>query len=646
MSVKQTEEIIIFQAPGKLDALLIKYYLKKNRTVWVIEPFLIYKRENGGVYLPQLPAAIKKLIDNDQIGLLKADDINARDIYLASADKAVNIVEAAYPGFRELNRDIIQFVSDTLKSPETENIFKINLCGRLAEFYSINILLNKIASRFEFSSIVVYPNINVHDYSFLQKLLMQSKQDYLHHSNITFPAYRKTVDYFENLKKNIFSMSMIGAQTTGSALLGRRNHHPKSKNRYTYGVTLVSSRQFRPNRRSFDFFIDKKKISSCEVVFFPLMKLTTAMEEKIAQLPSDICYLPQRGRFFSNFREWKALLWLSVKRNLSGNGEEINAASMVFFAYFKWQEVLEKVEFKHFITHSDFGESHVGRNIALHQAGVQTWYFIDSIAYELNYRREEGHGKLFPFWAYLDYDHLVSWHKALCQYFKDHPHSFRKTHVVGCLWGSHVEEKNQARKKIDSAALKNIDNYFVIACFDSTYLMNAHISYAGGIAFAEQLLKLVEENPDVFIIFKEKKSRKDHVFLHPVLGPRLVELYEKMSANSRIKFFDNQGDSSEIISIADMVITFPFSSPTFEAFSVNKPAIWHDALCEYRETLYARIDGVMTHSYDELKNRVLEIKKLQKDTYQNPIPVNSPLMDPYRDGKAIDRFIELLTTNG
>jgi len=40
---------------------------------------------------------------------------------------------------------------------------------------------------------------------------------------------------------------------------------------------------------------------------------------------------------------------------------------------------------------------------------------------------------------------------------------------------------------------------------------------------------------------------------------------------------------------------------------------------------------------------VLEIKRNPED-YQNPIPMNSPLMDPYRDGKAIDRFRDLLTS--
>jgi hypothetical protein len=62
----------------------------------------------------------------------------------------------------------------------------------------------------------------------------------------------------------------------------------------------------------------------------------------------------------------------------------------------------------------------------------------------------------------------------------------------------------------------------------------------------------------------------------------------------------------------------------------------------YKNTPYGKIGGVTTHSYKELKAKVLELKEIRPNAYQNPIPKNSPLMDPYRDGKAIDRFRELL----
>jgi hypothetical protein len=101
-------------------------------------------------------------------------------------------------------------------------------------------------------------------------------------------------------------------------------------------------------------------------------------------------------------------------------------------------------------------------------------------------------------------------------------------------------------------------------------------------------------------------------------------------------------DASEAINVADMVISFPFTSTTFECLSINKPAIWHDPMGYYRDTPYGKIKKVTTHSYEELRTRTEEIKKMGSDAYVNPIPENSPLMDPYRDGKGIERFRQLL----
>ena len=642
--MKKLEKAVVYQAPNRLDVFFISKYLKKNIPVWIIEPFPVHNYKKGeGLFSPHSSAYIQELIQNGSISLLKTEKIKAKEIYLLSAEKAVAVVEAVYPEYREKNKKIIQYVSETLKSSASENVFKINLCNRLAEFYSVNIMLHRIEKHFNPRPIVAYPNMNVYAYLFIKKLLLESNQDFFEHPSIRFPIQTYVTGFLKNLKENLISMAMLCAQTIASVFLGR--HHPyatKKKKIFSYGITIVSPRQLRENRRGADFLINNQNILPQEVVYFPMIPLSKVQREKLSQMPGEIFLLPQRGKFFSNFLEWKTLLLLALEQNFFRNAEEINAATIIFFNYFKWKKVLKDVEIKHFITHSDFGMGHVGRNIALNQAGVQAWYFTDSMAHGVNFRKEKKGGMRHPFWAYLYYDHLVTWHAAFAQYYKEHPGSFRHTHVVGCIWGAHIKEKNQARKHTAVAISKNLGNLFVLSCFDSTYLRNGHISYAGGIAFAEHLLQLVDECPDIYIIFKEKKDRSIHYRLDPLLGPKLLEIYNKMNSHPKITIYSNQMDASELISISDMVVTFPFTSTTFEALSRNRPAIWHDPVGDYRKTLYGKIGGVTTHSYEELKAKVLKIKAMKPGTYQNPIPMNSPFMDPYRDGKAIDRFRDLL----
>lgn len=304
---------------------------------------------------------------------------------------------------------------------------------------------------------------------------------------------------------------------------------------------------------------------------------------------------------------------------------------------------MEKVDISHFITHCDFGISHISRNIALNQAGVQTWYFTDSINHFNNFQEDLlVFNRRHPFWTYHCYDNFVTWSAFIADYFKSHPGSFNKTHIVGCFWSEHIVDKLRVRQLKDRISSKEVDNKFIIAVYDTTYTRNSITSYLEGIAFAEHILRLNDEFDSIHILFKEKKDRNIHSAMDPVNGPKLLNLYNLMSEHPNITFYSDQDDSSLLMSLSDMVISFSFTSTTFEALSANKPAIWHDPMELYRNTPYGKINGITTHNYEELKNFVTKIKNLGQNEYKNPIPTSSPLLDPYRDGKAIERFRDLL----
>ncbi|OGW47582.1 MAG: hypothetical protein A2Y66_03275 [Nitrospirae bacterium RBG_13_41_22] len=636
---------IVFEAPKKRHKWLIKIYLTFGCKVWIIEPFHAYHHKRViRFFPPHLPSYVEELIESGKILVLKADEINAREIYPLSADKAVDVIESVFPQYRKKYKDIFSYVSNTLKSPIAENVFRINLCNRLAEFYSMNILLRRIEKRLAPGPIFVYPDMNLYSYLFIKNLLLESNQEFYEHSGIRFSIQAYVKSYWERLEQNLISTAKVLAQTLASGLLGRHQSFTKEKKKFSYGMTVVSPRQLQDNKRGPDFIIDNKEILGSEVVYFPLIPLNTNQERILAKMPGEVYHLP-KARVFSNYNQWKRLFSLSLKQNLLRNGEELMSASNALLNYFRWQKVMENLSIRHFITHGDFGIGHVGRNLALNQAGVQTWYFTDSANLGVNLEKGEKRGTRHPFWSYLYYDHLVTWDASIAQYYKEHPGSFKETHIVGCLWSEHIQETNITKKQMVSDNFNNLDNFYVLSCFDSTYSKNGLTSYEEGIAFAEHLLRLIDECPDIYIILKEKKDRSIHYTLDPVLGPKLLEMYNKMESHPRITICSNQVDASELISVSDVVVSFPFTSTTFEALSTNKPGIWHDPMGYYMDTPYAKVGGVTTHSYQELKSKVLEIKQMKPGTYQNPIQLDSPLMDPYRDGKAIGRFRELFVNS-
>jgi hypothetical protein len=118
-----------------------------------------------------------------------------------------------------------------------------------------------------------------------------------------------------------------------------------------------------------------------------------------------------------------------------------------------------------------------------------------------------------------------------------------------------------------------------------------------------------------------------------------------MSQNPRLRVLTRDADTSLLIGESDLCISFPFTSTTIEALSVNHPAIWHDPQSFYRHSAYSEFKDIVTHGYDELKETILMYIKSRGKTYRNPIPEGHPLMDPFRDGKAIERFRELLRSS-
>jgi glycosyltransferase involved in cell wall biosynthesis len=626
-------EIIIYEAPSAADVFFISRESRRDVPVWIIEPFHAYHHEKGIRFFPRpIPEPIERMLGSGEISLLSADDLHARDIYFKAADKAVEFSEKVFPEYARQNESLIKFVCDTVQSPAAEYIFRKYLCDRLASFYSVNIMLERISQHFPGKTIRFHSDIDVYTYLRLKELLIRGDVEVFEHTNVTFSSRTHVKTFLEKTRIGLIAYTRLIAQTAASLILGREANPSGEKRTFKYGIAINSpARQLADNQRGPTLTIDHKKIRPEEALCLPLVPLTENQQQKLQDMGIPFYQLPSVKANFSHFGQWVGFLWVSFRPRFFKNADLINHAALGCAEHFRWIKVLKNFDLKHFLIAADFGVSHIARNITLNQHGVETWYYTDSMNLGLNYA-PNGSG-CHPFWTYLHYDHFVTWDRAIADYYSAHPQALKYYHIVGCLWSEHINTQG----KTDEA------KPFIVAAFDTTYTRNSIASYEEGMAFARHLLCLAEEYPEVTIIIKEKKDKEIHHRLDPVHGPALVKLYDEMAKRPNIKIYGDHEDASLLTSLSDMVISFPFTSTTFEALSANKPAIWHDPLGYYRDTPYGKIGGVVTHSYNELKGKVLEIMKMKPGAWQNPIPLDSPLLDPFRDGRAIERFRELLT---
>lgn len=634
--------MIVFESLGILERWLLKWYQLRGIPIGVIEPFHAYHHNRGIRFFPQpLPKGIKEFIDCGAIRLITARELGASEMYLLASDWAVTAVEKVFAIYRRRMERLLQLVVKTTGSVRAEDVFKINLCNRLGEFYSINLLASRVAGLFPGQKIFFYPERNEFPYNMMKKLLLEAGQAVQTYEHLFFPP-AAGYGTLKRIKQSVGTILLLTARVIISLFFWGRPQPTGDVRPFSYGIGVIAPmRQLRGTQRDADFLIDEKLLNARDTVYLPLARFTPEQKKKIVEMSDNVFFISRqesyRGRFFPWFKLWRLVI--------TGNYDatDTRSAFILFDNYFKWKSVLKSIRLKHFITHCDFGEPHIGRNIALKGGGVQTWYFTDSLNHACNFADPvKGFHGCHPFWAYLYYDHFVTWDQFLQKNYERHRCSVGQYHVVGCLWSGHIKNGKDTDWSFLDKVPPGLDGRFIIAAFDSTYSCNSLMSYQEGIAFALDLLSLAEVRKDVHIFLKEKKSRSVHLKLDPVSGRELLNVYEKMSQHPRISVVANHIDTASLIGAADFSISFPFTSTTFEAVSARRPAVWHDPCGMYRDTPYGRLGGIMTYNLAELNAVIDLIRNDGPAVFLKKFLSASPLLDPFSDGNAINRFRELL----
>ncbi|MBI5134690.1 polysaccharide biosynthesis PFTS motif protein [Candidatus Uhrbacteria bacterium] len=639
--------IFIFEHFFWFSRVQIIRFLWQHKRVYVLEAFSAYHKRR--YFFSVVPDYVSTYRQSGTVQTLSLAEGEFQRIYRVAGDTAVEQVERVFPFYRKKISAIVDHLDHALGTSSAETVFKKYLCERLAEFYSANILLNKLSERFAGKHIVFYPDFNIPQYLFLKKLIVAAGVQLVEHPSIHFSISAYLAGVFDNTirggKRTVLIIGHCITSTLVSFPLWVYQtiiHQPK-KRMYKYGVAIIGAHQLRKNRRGPDFIIDGSLIFPHEVVYLPLARIPRSEVAKLKNISGAVHEYSRRQTLFSRPLQWLLLLCVGGRGFFLHHSREWGIAWRALYHYFLWQDIAQEIQIKHFITHSDFGINHIPRNIALSQAGISTWYYTDSMYIGGNLLGTVPDCRMrHPYWTYLSYDHFVTWDDFIAEFYAQHPSQLKSVHVVGCLWSANIQEKNNSGASLPKIAYFRDQKYFVITAFDSTYAPHGTPSYREGFAFAQHLLQLVKSYPEVAVIIKEKKSRGSEKTFDPVLGKKLLECYERLSAHPRITVYPSSVDGAQLISTSDLVLSIAFTSPTFEALSVNRPAIWHDPMGYYRDTPYATIAGLTTHGLGELEARVRDFLAPKDREYRNPLSIDSPLSDPYRDGKAIERFRALL----
>ena len=206
MAHSSNAKIIVFESPDFKDSFFIYFLLKCRYRVAVVEPFHTYHHKNHRkgfcFYPPHLPFYIWNLIRRNHIQLIRAEQLDAHEIYHIAADMSVGAIEAVFSFHKECNKEICSYVSQTLKSEESEKAFKINFCNRLAEFYSMNIMLHRIGKLFEGQKIIFCSDGEVGSYVYLKDIMIRSNQEVYSCPSIQFSVYYHAMSFMRKIRRD------------------------------------------------------------------------------------------------------------------------------------------------------------------------------------------------------------------------------------------------------------------------------------------------------------------------------------------------------------------------------------------------------------------------------------------------------------
>jgi polysaccharide biosynthesis PFTS motif protein len=289
----------------------------------------------------------------------------------------------------------------------------------------------------------------------------------------------------------------------------------------------------------------------------------------------------------------------------------------------------------------------ISKNLILSSHGCRTCYI-----YPDNYSGDYHTGldekiPVSPLLSFIYADHAVVFGEKIKRYFSYHRNTFKEYLKVGVLSAQRIREIREGKIRStlpEKIKEKNLPKC-IIGVFDTSFVDYGPIKIRHGIQFGYDMLKLLDDFPDIGIVFKEKK------FLS--VTPDLARVYEKLEQHPRcIVVRKTERDcifSTEVIAVSDLVISAAYTSTTAEALASKTKAIYYDiAGNDLGEQFYFnKFPNLVAHNYDELVKLVKfwlyemnhgEFEKFLETYVKNEI-------DPYLDGNAITRLQTLLREN-
>jgi polysaccharide biosynthesis PFTS motif protein len=319
-----------------------------------------------------------------------------------------------------------------------------------------------------------------------------------------------------------------------------------------------------------------------------------------------------------------------------------NTKRRILQDYITWNIFLDNYQIKNYVKR--LLPDSISKIKILSENDIKTWFvFPDNTSIDYYLDRDIS-AKNQTLYSFMVYDNAVVYGNNVERFFKKHRNSINRYLKNGVLFSQLIEELQEGileSQLPDFIRNKELPEK-IIGVFDTSFNDEGFNKIQDGIKFGEDILRFLEDLPDIGIIFKAMKW--------PEEIPYLNEIYNKLKNHPRVLLFymwDKEGISaSEIIACSEFIISCAYTSPTAEALGTKKKAIYYDVSGRNvgEGYYYNRYPNFVAHNYEDLKNLTNYWLNVVTDKeFEMFLDTNvKDEIDPFLDGKALTRLRGLL----
>lgn len=638
MESKTNKKIVIFESIEYFFIPLVFFYLKLRYKVRYFEVNARGEKQNW----------FQRALAQHQLEKIAWESLDL-ELQYSSHDMAFDNIEGVYSR-RFAKSRLIRKMASLLKSEMVHATYKKALITKLQYFYHIQVLLNDIARRLSPDTVIFVPLEFIEIRNLVKSLDAANDLD----NRIHIPFWAHITCYIYYATKKIKWAAVMALLSVWELLHVKRvapgKVGPKS---YQVGIRIYATDLgFNYRLRSIDFLLDGNNLNADNTLFCIETAISEDYRQRLKERKYNVVEVPKilaevDWSFIKNMLIQTFFPYCCISAILSFLQPPFVAQTTIGILhwYLLWTRFIEMYHVKHYVVYNDFGKTDPIRNTLLSQKGTQTWYYEHSCHSGYTVRSPESKVSMrHIIFAYLYYDNLVCWGNEPMRYLKAHLSYVKRYLNLGTLWSEHVRmlAEGNAPSTLPKAIIKKMKIMpgKIIAVYDTTFGKDVPLQSNDIALFIEGILKLLEDNSQIGVIFKEKNPFewvKDR-------NPEVALIYEKLRTHERCYATGNTCDAAETIAASDLVVSACFTSCTVEALGARRKGIYFDATNRFKGYYYDRFPKLVAHGYEELRKLVQYwLYDITADEFDNYLKAYvKGELDAYVDGRAITRFRELL----